>query len=116
MSNWLRGAIAFVLFTAPAYAAPIAPSAAIASVGKIVTVEGVASIYTPGRNTMTFVDLGGSGRSAPFSGVIFAADFSTFPNVAALNGKTVDISGTIQLYQGKPEIILTSPEQLKLVQ
>jgi DNA/RNA endonuclease YhcR with UshA esterase domain len=33
--------------------------------------------------------------------------------VSALKGKTADISGPVQLYQGKPEIILNSADQLK---
>ena len=45
--------------------------------------------------------------------MIFAADAAKFPNAGALDGKTVVISGPVQLYQGRPEIILKSADQLK---
>jgi DNA/RNA endonuclease YhcR with UshA esterase domain len=44
--------------------------------------------------------------------VIFARDAGKFPDAAAWNGKTVDVTGTIQIYQGKPEIIVNSPSQV----
>lgn len=37
-----------------------------------------------------------------------------FPNVDALQGKAVVISGTIQLYKGTPEVVLESASQLKV--
>ncbi len=65
---------------------------------------------------MTFVDIGGSGRNAPFSGVIFASDFAAFPSISTYNGKKVDVTGTVEMYQGKAEIILKTADQLKLAQ
>jgi DNA/RNA endonuclease YhcR with UshA esterase domain len=34
--------------------------------------------------------------------------------VSGLAGKTVDITGTIQVYQGKPEVIVTSRAQIRV--
>lgn len=34
-------------------------------------------------------------------------------NVRSLTGKMIDISGVIQMYEGKPEIIVTSRVQIK---
>lgn len=45
--------------------------------------------------------------------MIFAGDAAKFPNASALDGKTVAISGPGSLYQGRPEIILKSADQLK---
>jgi DNA/RNA endonuclease YhcR with UshA esterase domain len=36
-----------------------------------------------------------------------------FSNVDALNGKTVDITGPVRLHNGRPEIILNDPGQIK---
>jgi DNA/RNA endonuclease YhcR with UshA esterase domain len=45
--------------------------------------------------------------------VILAADAAKFPGVTSLNGKTVDVTGKVQLYKGKPEILLTDAAQIK---
>lgn len=34
-------------------------------------------------------------------------------DVHELQGKTVEVSGLVKLYKGKPEIVLESPSQLK---
>jgi len=51
-----------------------------------------------------------------FTAVIFARNTNLFPNVARLKNKTVEISGRIADYHGRPEIILTSTNQLKVVE
>src|SRR5690348_16913491 len=99
------------LISAHAYAATYTPVEAAKHIGADTAVEGVASVYVSKGGTI-FVDLGGSGTSAPFTGVIFADKASAFPNITSYNGKTVYISGTIKEYRGKPEIILSSPSQI----
>jgi hypothetical protein len=37
----------------------------------------------------------------------------TFPNVHKLQSKSVEVSGPIRVYKGKPEIILETGSQLK---
>jgi len=37
-----------------------------------------------------------------------------FPDVDSLEGKTIDITGTIKLYNKRLEIILNDPEQIKI--
>jgi micrococcal nuclease len=52
-----------------------------------------------------------------FTAVIFASDFDKFPDHPEqyyLN-RTVQVSGLIKEYQGKPEIILKSPAQITIV-
>lgn len=48
-----------------------------------------------------------------YNGVIFSDDDGKFPEVDSLGGKTVDITGTIKLYQGRTEIILNDPAQIR---
>jgi DNA/RNA endonuclease YhcR with UshA esterase domain len=106
--------LGLILMATPAVAQTIKPADARAHVGQTVTVEGVVSeVHVASGSGMTFIDMGGRYPDNPFAAVIFRDDASKFPNVAALDGKTVDVTGAVQLYKGKPEIILKSAAQLK---
>lgn len=97
-----------------AKAETIAPSDTSKYVGKSVTVEGTASeIHHAASGRVTFIDMGGRYPNNTFAGVIFSDDASKFPDVDSLDGKTVDITGTVKLYQGRTEIILNDPAQIK---
>lgn len=52
-----------------------------------------------------------------FTAVIFASDFHEFPSNPEdyYNGKEVKVIGIIKEYQGKPEIIVKNPNQIKIV-
>jgi DNA/RNA endonuclease YhcR with UshA esterase domain len=98
----------------PAYADTIKPEQAQSHVGQTVTVEGaVTEVHHARSGRATFIDFGGRYPNNAFSAVIFARDAGKFPNVDALAGKSVEITGPVQLRRGKPEIILTEPAQLK---
>ena len=75
--------------------------------GGTVTVEGIASIATAPSGA-TIITLG----TKDFTAVILPSSAALFRGLDALAGKTVDITGTVQMYQGKPEIILNSPSQI----
>jgi len=95
--------------------ATIAPAAAKDHVGEVVTVEGpVSEIHHAASGRATFIDMGGRYPNNAFAAVIFQSDADKFPNVDALNGKTIDVSGRIRLYRGTPEIILNDPGQVKV--
>jgi DNA/RNA endonuclease YhcR with UshA esterase domain len=51
-----------------------------------------------------------------FTAVIFPANTNKFPEVEKLKGKTVEISGKIAQYREKPQIVLTSTNQVKVVE
>jgi DNA/RNA endonuclease YhcR with UshA esterase domain len=104
-------AIIALVAATPAYSATLSPTDAANHTGENATVEGVASVYVSKGGTI-FVDLGGSGRSAPFTGVIFKDKASAVPNVTQYDGKTVDITGLVKQYRGKPEIIINSASQI----
>ena len=113
--------LAFVLLfavatTAPALAqATIAPAAAKEHVGETVTVEGaVSEVHHAASGRATFIDMGGRYPNNAFAAVIFQSDAGKFPNVDALNGKTIDVSGRIRLYRGTPEIVLSDSGQIKV--
>jgi len=52
----------------------------------------------------------------PFTAVIFPANTNKFPEVEKLKGKTVEISGKIAQYRERPQIVLTSTNQVKVIE
>jgi DNA/RNA endonuclease YhcR with UshA esterase domain len=96
-----------------AQAQTISPADVKTHVGQTVTVEAAVSDVHTGRSGVTFIDIGGRYPDNEFAAVIFSGDAAKFPDVNALDGKTVAISGAVSLYQGRPEIILKSADQLK---
>jgi DNA/RNA endonuclease YhcR with UshA esterase domain len=106
--------LGLALAVTPALAETIPPSDTPKYVGKSVTVEGpVNEVHHAASGKVTFIDMGGRYPNNTFAGVIFSDDTSKFPGVDSLEGKTVDITGTIKLYQGRTEIILNDPAQIK---
>jgi hypothetical protein len=75
----------------------------------------VTKIFEPRGNSMAIINFDAKYQSA-LTAVVRKADFSKFPDLKKLVGKSVVISGKFIEYQGRPEIILTNPEQLKLVE
>jgi DNA/RNA endonuclease YhcR with UshA esterase domain len=106
-------ALGLVSAAMPARAETISPADVKAHAGQTVTVEAPVSDVHTGRSGVTFIEIGGRYPDNDFTAVIFASDATKFPNAGALDGKTVVISGPVQLYQGRPEIILKSADQLK---
>jgi DNA/RNA endonuclease YhcR with UshA esterase domain len=95
--------------------AVIADTDAIQHVAQKATVEGVVTGVTISGKGNTFINFGGKYPHQTFTGWIpkdsELADGST---LAGLEEKKVKISGTIELYKGKPEIKIMSNDQLAL--
>lgn len=106
--------LGFCLLSTSALAQTISPSDAQSHVGKSVVVQGVVDeVHTSDRGNV-FLNMGGHYPSQAFTGFIRARDAGAFPNVQSYQGKTVNVSGTIKLYKGKPEIELQSSSQLSV--
>ncbi len=104
---------AALLAAAPALADTIAPAEAAAHVGQTVTVKGtVENVHSTGSG-VTFLDMGGQYPNNAFTGVILSDDAGKFPKVGGLAGKAVEITGPVELYKGKLEIVLKDAGQLK---
>ena len=100
---------------APAHAAVVSAAAASSHVGQTVTVEGLVSeVHTARNGKETFIDVGGTYPHQTFTAVIFAPGMATVGDVSGLTGKIVDITGAIQTFEGKPEVIITSRAQIRL--
>jgi len=89
------------------------PKAALHT-GENTCVEGrVLSVFTS-RSGSTFLDFCTNYRSCPFGSVIFASDRSRFGNLGSLQGREVEISGEITTYNGRAEIIIRDPKQIRV--
>lgn len=91
----------------------ITPADAKAHVGQTAVIHASVSAVRTGRSGVTFIDMDGLYPDNRFAAVIFVDDIGKFPGVKALKCKTVTISGPVQLYQGRPEIVLKSAAQLQ---
>ncbi len=83
-------------------------------IGATASVRGtLIEAYTSKSGTV-FLDFCKSYKTCPFSGVIFADDVKTFGDLSRYTGKTITLTGKISSYQGKAEIVLSSPSQLAI--
>ena len=94
----------------------IKDSEAIQYVGKEVEVRGrVVSVTTSPLGT-AFIDFGGEYPNQKFAGYIAAGSgIATDQRLTMIQGKTIGITGTIQLRDGKPEIEIVSADQIKVL-
>ena len=67
------------------------------------------------RPTVAILDFDKPYPDTPFTAVIFEANIGQFGDLQKLRGRSVEVSGTVTEYRGKPEIILETTNQLKLV-
>jgi hypothetical protein len=74
----------------------------------------VLRIYTS-RAGNIFLDFCQDFRSCPFTSVIFASDKDKFGGLETLQGQSVEIRGEIKDYQGRAEIIIHDPQQIRNV-
>ncbi|MFY9984486.1 MAG: OB-fold nucleic acid binding domain-containing protein [Chthoniobacterales bacterium] len=91
----------------------ISDAEAAQHVGQTVSVEGTITKVFRSKNGNTFLNFGGDYPNVTF--VVWIpqdAPEAADPNLTNLQGKKVKISGTVQLYRGKPEIKVNTKEQI----
>jgi len=107
-------ALLISVLAVPAFAEVIPATEAASHVGQSVTIEGVVGeVHTARSGKATFVDIGGNYPNEAFTAVLFARSMSSVGDVSGLAGKTVDVTGTVQMYDGKPEIVVSSRGQIR---
>ncbi len=84
-------------------------------VNKDTTVVGVATQVNTTKSGVTFINMDGKFPENKFSAIIYKDDSSKFEDVKKMEGKTIEVSGKIQEYNGKYNIVLKEPKQLKEV-
>jgi DNA/RNA endonuclease YhcR with UshA esterase domain len=91
----------------------IPDSEAAQHVGQAVSVEGTITKVFKSKNGNTFLNFGGNYPDLTFVAWIpYDAPEAADPGLINLQGKKVKITGTIQLYRGKPEIKVSAKEQI----
>lgn len=85
---------------------------ALKHVGEYASVRGkLIEAYTSKTGTV-FLNFCKNYKTCPFSGVIFADDVKKFGDLSRYEGSVITLTGKIASYEGKAEIILSSPSQI----
>jgi hypothetical protein len=106
-------AFCLVLLATPALAETVSAADAGKHVGQTVTVQDVVTgVHTARSGKATFINMGGRYPNNAFTAVIFEQDRVAVGDVEYLEGKTAAITGKVELYQGKPEIVVRSKGQI----
>jgi len=74
----------------------------------------VAKVFTARGNSMIILNFADNYKEAA-TAVLRPKYYDKFPDLKKLDGKKVVISGKIVIYKDQPEIILTKPEQIKVI-
>ena len=80
---------------------------------EVIVTDKVAQVTL--RATVALINLNQKYPESPLTCVVRNQDTNKFLNLESYFGKRVEITGRIISYQGRPEIILTLPEQIKLL-
>ncbi len=68
------------------------------------------------REKMVYLNIDKPYPDSPFTAVIFARATNGFGDFKLLKGKSVEIQGKVELYKEKPQIIINSTNQLKVLE
>jgi DNA/RNA endonuclease YhcR with UshA esterase domain len=98
---------------------PISPEEARNHIGKVKTVCGTvasANYATRSKGQPTFLNLDKPYPHQVFTVLIWGSDRSKFekPPETLYSGKEICVTGMIQSYRGRPEIIVKEPSQVKI--
>ena len=92
----------------------VTPQEAAQHEGKVVTVKGKVDGQRTAASGTTFMNFGGRHPNQIFSCRAFAEKFPE--GVPACEGKTVEVTGKIKMYDGKPSMDLTGPDKIKILE
>jgi DNA/RNA endonuclease YhcR with UshA esterase domain len=109
--------ISFISFSAFSQSAISAKDAASHKDEKVVITDVIAGGKYLSNSNITLLDVGAPHPNESLTLLIKGDDrkkFATAPETA-FKGKKVTITGTVVDFKGKPEIIITDPAQIKLV-
>jgi hypothetical protein len=106
-----------IVLLAAAYcqAAPILPEEAKDHVGEIASVRGLVEQVSVSRKGRAFLNFGGRYPKQVFTGFVPTEHVSAVGGekyLQSLADNPVTITGKIELYKGKPEIVISSAAQI----
>jgi len=73
----------------------------------------VNHVYTSPKGNI-FLNFCADYQTCPFVGVIFSSEAYKFPGIQNYKGRTVEITGLLTSYKGRPEIIIDDPTQIEV--
>ncbi|HAY34805.1 MAG TPA: hypothetical protein DCY06_11805 [Bacteroidetes bacterium] len=83
-------------------------------IGEIVTVNDIVTgVHITEK--VAYLNFGNRFPKNDFSGVVFESKFELFGDLHVFNNKRVEITGNVSIFRNKPQIILNSPEQIKII-
>ena len=91
----------------------ITPQEAATQEGKQVKVKGVVDGQKTSAKGSTYLNFGGRYPNQVFSCVLRSKDFPD--GVPSYEGKEVEVTGLVKMYEGKPSMDVKSPEQIRVV-
>jgi len=109
---WLASSV--VLAEEPAIVPSVAPAEAAAQEGKEVKVKGRVEGQKTSAKGITYLNFGGKYPNHVFSCVLRAKDFPSTP--PSFEGKEVEVTGVIKMYEGKPSMDISSLEQIRVIE
>jgi hypothetical protein len=92
----------------------VSPEEAPGQVGKTVTVKGKVDGQKSSKAGNTYLNFGGKFPNHVFSCLLRAKNF-TDP-IPMFEGKVVEVTGMVTLYEGKPQIELTSLSAIRVIE
>jgi len=92
----------------------VTPEEAAQHEGKVVTVKGKVDGQRTAASGTTFLNFGGRHPNQIFSCRAYTDKFPE--GVPACEGKTVEVTGKIKMYEGKPSIDLSGPDKIKVLE
>jgi len=116
MKNILSPVLAFCLVLTHVYGEEVAvlpvvtPQEAAAQEGKQVKVKGVVDGQKTSAKGITYLNFGGRFPNHVFSCVLRSKDFPE--GVPSYEGKEVEVTGLIKMYEGKPSMDIKSMDQI----
>ncbi len=110
--NAYRGNSAAAGAAAPVSIGTIEYTEAKKHIGEYASVRGtLVEAYTSKTGTV-FLDFCENYKTCPFTAVIFADDAKQFGDLSRYNGTVITLTGKIVSYEGRAEIVLSSPSQI----
>lgn len=89
--------------------------AAAKRIGQAASFKGtISKVYESRDGGIVILDFDANYRTA-LTAVLKKPDFAKFPDLRDLSGKQIIVSGSFIDYQGRAEIVLSSPDQIKIV-
>ncbi len=107
---------ASVSTTAPATRPAYAAAEAAKHVGEDAVVTGLVAGVATSKQGNTYMNFGAAFPNHVFSGSVHADNAAKVGDLKQYQGKTLAVTGKIELYNGKPQIVITSQDQIKVVE